>query len=186
VRTKAIAALTTLLFAGAAHAVPYTWTDYAGQPGTYLQEGHEYSYAHGIGDGYEGYRPGVDSLWSASLAIWLFDDALFGDLPLIGDAGETVGFSFDAGSWTSSQQVGGNLFLWDRFDFIVTSLLNDGLLSVTIRANRGDFYFGSSRLTASGDRNPNGGVVPVPEPAMLTLLGFGLLGLAFAMRRRRS
>ena|SRR5688572_23137762 len=191
VKFKALAALTTLAFAGAAHAVPYTWTDYAGDSGYYLEAGHTYSYAHSISDGDDAYRPGIDSLWGANLAIWLFDDSLLGDLPFdlpfIGDRSETVGFSFDGGAWTSSREVDGNWFLWDEFDFIVTSLLNDGLLSVSIRANNGDFYFGASELTVTGDRGPvAGGPVSVPEPGMLTLLGFGLLGLAFAMRRRRT
>ena len=64
------------------------------------------------------------------------------------------------------------------FDFVVTTLLQDGYLHVKIKANRGDFLFGISHLEAWGDR-------AVPEPAMLSMLGFGLLGLGFFARRRR-
>ena len=51
---------------------------------------------------------------------------------------------------------------------------------ILIKANRGDFLFGISHLQAWGDRDTR-----VPEPAMLSMLGFGLLGLGFFARRRR-
>lgn len=165
---------------GTAQAVPAYWDDLVvGQSGRYINRDNPYSYTHNITDLASGnYRPGIDSINSASLSIWLYDDAFFGDLPILGDPGETVGFRFDNGSWTSSQNVNGNILIWDSFDFIVTSLVSDGFLNVKIRANRGDFRFGASHLEAWGNRS-------VPEPMTLSMLGIGLIGLGFAARRRK-
>jgi hypothetical protein len=177
---------TALLIAsiGTAQAVPAYWDDWAYDPGTLINSSNPYSYSHDITDWGSGdYRPGIDSITSGSLSIWLYDDAFFGDLPFLGDANETVGFRFDGGSWTASEEVDGNIFIWDDFDFIVTSLISDGMLNVNIRANRGDFRFGSSHLEAWGNR---GDGVAVPEPATLSLFGLGLLGLGFAARRRKA
>lgn len=170
---------------GTAQAVPAYWDDWSGDAGRYIDSDSPYSYSHDITDwGSGNYRPGIDSISSASLTIWLYDDAFFGDLPLIGDANETVGFRFDGGSWSSAKEVDGNVipFFWDDFDFIVTSLISDGKLNVKVRANRGDFTFGASHLEAWGS---TGGGTSVPEPATLSMLGLGLLGLGFAARRRK-
>lgn len=189
-RKITVCAALALGYMGTANAIPAYWDDWAGESGTYLTsnpgkgEFSTYSYTHDITDwGSGNFRPGIDSISSASLTIWLYDDAFFGDLPLLGDAGETVGFKFDGGSWSSSEQVDGNPipFLWDDFDFIVTSLVSDGLLNVKIRANRGDFQFGASHLEAWGNKAGRS----VPEPATLSLFGLGLLGLGFAARRRK-
>jgi PEP-CTERM motif-containing protein len=170
---------------GTAHAIPAYWDDWAGKEGTYIDAEHSYSYTHDIRDASSGsYRPGIDSISSATLTIWLYDDAFFGDLPLLGDGQETVGFKLDGGSWSSSSPVNGNAipFFWDDFDFIVTSLVSDGMLNVKIRSNRGDFQFGASHLEAWGNKS---GGRSVPEPATLSLFGLGLLGLGFAARRRK-
>src|ERR1700741_4168214 len=110
---------------GTAQAVPAYWDDWAGDEGRYIDTNNSYSYTHNITDLSSGnYRPGIDSITSASLSIWLYDDAFLGDLDLgiiKGDSQETVGFRFDGGSWSSSQNVDGNVIIWDNFDFIVTS-----------------------------------------------------------------
>jgi hypothetical protein len=171
---------------GTAQAVPAYWDDWAGDEGRYIDTDHSYSYTHNITDwGSGNYRPGIDSITSASLSIWLYDDAFLGDLDLgfiKGDSQETVGFRFDGGSWSSSQNVDGNIIIWDNFDFIVTSLVADGYLNVKIRANRGDFRFGASHLEAWGNK---AGSRSVPEPMTLSMLGLGLIGLGFAARRRK-
>ena len=183
-RKITVCAALALGYMGTANAIPAYWDDWAGKEGTYIDTEHSYSYTHDITDwGSGNYRPGIDSISSASLTIWLYDDAFFGDAWLFGDPGETVGFKFDGGSWSSSKEVDGNAipFLWDDFDFIVTSLVNDGLLNVKIRSTRGDFQFGASHLEAWGNKAGRS----VPEPATLSLFGLGLLGLGFAARRRK-
>jgi len=181
-RKITVCAALALGYMGTANAIPAYWDDWAGKEGTYIDTEHSYSYTHDITDWGSGhYRPGIDSISSASLSIWLYDDAFFGDIPLLGDGQETVGFRFDGGAWSSSQNVNGIPLLWQDFDFIVTSLVSDGLLNVKIRSTRGDFQFGASHLEAWGNK----GGRSVPEPATLSLFGLGLLGLGFAARRRK-
>ena len=185
-RTKfAVLAGLTFGAVGSANAVPMTWTDLAGSPGTYLSQGSTYSYQHNILT--DGYVPGVDSITSASLGVKLADDALFGNVDLnlggwwagLFDKEETVGFKFDGSGWRTDV-VDNWLFANDYFNFTVTSLLTDGLLNVTIKAFQGDFVFNGSRLTAHGDR------ASVPEPGTLGLFGLGMLATGFAARRRRA
>jgi hypothetical protein len=177
---KGFLATALLLGSYAANAVPWYWDDWHADFVT-VSEDNSYQYNHDITDGPTGYRPGQDSINYGRLSILVSDDALGGDLPwfLLGDGQETAGFRFDGGAW----QVVYNptVDYLTVFDFVVTSLLQDGYLHVKIKANRGDFLFGISHLEAWGDRDTR-----VPEPAMLSMLGFGLLGLGFFARRRRA
>lgn len=161
----------------AAHAVPVQWTDYAGNGPRSISQGETYSYSHNIID--NGYNALTDTLVSASLSIGLFDDDIFGDFPWLGDKEETVGFKFDNGQWIK-QAVDGWVLDWDQFDFTLTSLLQDGVLNVKIKAFSGDFVFGGSRLVVTADR------ASVPEPATLSMLGLGVLAVGFAARRRSA
>lgn len=174
---KGFLAAALLLGSYAANAVPWYWDDWHSDL-VRVSDGNPYTYTHNITDGANGFRPGVDSVNYGLLSILVSDDAIGGDLPawLLGDGQETAGFRFDGGNWqvVYNPQVD----YLTVFDFVVTSLLQDGYLHVKIKANRGDFLFGISHLEAWGDR-------AVPEPAMLTMLGFGLLGLGFFARRRR-
>jgi hypothetical protein len=106
----------------------------------------------------------------------LADDALFGDIPILGDGQESVSFNFDGTGWTSAQNVG---FL-DIFDFQFDTLLTDGMLGISVRATRGDFKFLQSSLLVAGDR------AAVSEPVSIALFGLGLLGLAAFGRSRVS
>jgi hypothetical protein len=176
---KGFLAAALLLGSYAANAVPWYWDDWHADL-VKVSEGNPYTYTHNITDGANGFRAGVDSVNYGLLSILVSDDAIGGDLPawLLGDGQETAGFRFDGGTWevVSNPRVD----YLSVFDFVVTSLLQDGYLTVKIKANRGDFLFGISHLEAWGDR-----ATSVPEPAMLSMLGFGLLGLGFFARRRR-
>jgi PEP-CTERM motif len=176
---KGFLAAALLLGSYAANAVPWYWGDWHADFVT-VSDGHPYEYDHNITDGVNGFRPGVDSVSYGRLSILVSDDAPGGDLPwfLLGDGQETAGFRFDGGAWQVVYNP--NVDYFTVFDFVVTSLLQDGVLHVNIKANRGDFLFGISHLEAWGDRDTR-----VPEPAMLSMLGFGLLGLGFFARRRR-
>lgn len=176
---KGFLAAALLLGSYAANAVPWYWDDWHADL-VVVSEGNAVQYNHDITDGPNGFRPGQDSVNYARLSILLSDDAIGGDLPwyLLGDGQETAGFRFDGGAWEVVYNPQVNYLT--VFDFVVTSLLQDGYLHVKIKANRGDFLFGISHLEAWGDRDTR-----VPEPAMLSMLGFGLLGLGFFARRRR-
>lgn len=175
---KGFLAAALLLGSYAANAVPWYWDDWHSDF-VKVDTNNPYEYNHNIKDGVNGFRPGVDHVNYGLLSILVSDDAIGGDLPawLLGDGQETAGFRFDGGSWQVVYNP--NVDYLTVFDFVVTSLLQDGYLHVKIKANRGDFLFGISHLEAWGDR-------AVPEPAMLSMFGFGLLGLGFFARRRRA
>lgn len=184
-RLAVFAALVTLSF-GTAHAVPYAWTDVYDPADIYLNAPNSTSFAHDITTGANGFRPGIDTVSSATLTLWLYDDSKFGDLPFLGDGEEYVRFNFDSNGWSYPQEVGGSsllggLFL-DSFTFSLASLLNDGILNVVVQAFSGDFYFDKSSLIVFGDRSTS---TSVPEPGTLALLGVGLLGVGLARRRSR-
>jgi PEP-CTERM motif len=175
---KGFLAAALLLGSYAANAVPWYWDDWHADL-VKVDGSHPYEYNHNITDGPNGFRAGVDHVNYGLLSILVSDDAIGGDLPawLLGDGQETAGFRFDGGSWQVVYNPEVNYLT--VFDFVVTSLLQDGYLHVKIRANRGDFLFGISHLEAWGDR-------AVPEPAILSMFGLGLLGLGFFARRRRA
>jgi PEP-CTERM motif len=171
---KAFMAAALLLGSYAANAVPWYWDDWHSDL-VKVERGNAYEYNHYLG----GFDSNTDNVDYGRLQIVLSDDQ--SDLPwwLLGDDQETAGFRFDNGVWEVVQNP--NVNILTLFDFVVTSLLDDGHLRVKIRANSGDFLFGVSHLEAWGSRDTR-----VPEPAMLSMLGFGLLGLGFFARRRRG
>lgn len=169
---RACLAITAVLalHTGAAQAVPTLWFDEFDPADVTV--GPQLDFTHDILR--DGFRPGVDTISSAFLNIILADDALFGDLPILGDGQESVSFNFDGTGWTMSNNVG----LLDIFDFRLDTLLTDGLLNVSLRATQGDFKFAKSTLLVTGDR------AAVSEPMSVALFLAGLLGLGMVSRRK--
>jgi|GEM_PF-3957901 hypothetical protein len=168
-----------------ANAIPFVWTDAYDPVDFKLSAPTTHGYTHNITDGPYGYRPGIDTIYSATLSIFLYDDL---DLwqP------EEVRFSFDGGAWTPSTSVSGlsSLLLPQIFSFDAAALALDGFINVLIQATSGDFYFAGSVLTVFGDRElgVSSPTAPtnIPEPATLGLFGLALLGLGAAARRKKA
>lgn len=86
-------------------------------------------------------------------------------------------FDGDTGGITFSN----NLAFSNELEIEALAALNtDGMLDITIASLWGDFWVGDSVLTV------NTGPVSVPEPALISLFGFGLIGLGVARRVRRK
>lgn len=183
------------LFAASVPASATVWTDNVGYvnengtppPGGWMPvrigQNQTYTYTHSIvGD--PGFVANSTQIYDVQLQLWLADDA---GTDYGSDGSEYFRASWVNGSWTTSKEVDGSIACswwsgcnWDDFEFSPASnLLNDGLLSVSLRSTQGDFYFKRSLLTVSGRS------VSVPEPTTLALFGMGLLGVGFAARRRR-
>ncbi len=139
-----------------------------------------YTYTHNLLT--HGYVPGTP-ITSGTIDIVLKDD-----LDLLGS--ETVSFFFDNLFSGSVSHVPPSIFgSPSTYAFsLTTSLLTDGLLNISLSVGCNgsifghcifpqDVIFAKSTLTAD--------VSEVPEPATLGILGFGLLGLAGARRRRK-
>jgi len=146
-----------------------------------------------------GFNPATDTLTSASLTLTFYDDSDPGPPGGPDSHNESVNISLDGvltgGAVTvTSGSTAGSPFSPPAFN--VVAQLSDGQLTVLLALPSGaqgnnDFYFASSRLTADGERELNGGdedppTVPSPEPASLLLFGMAAAGFAARQGRRRQ
>lgn len=132
-----------------------------------------------------GYNPAVQDIVSATIALSLRDDGgLLDSFEYASLSSGSNSFSFQVATGVNSMALNSLLIL-----------SGTGMLSVTLVATGGDFYFNSATLTANaadkvitpaGPGTPTGPspTAPISEPATLSLLGIALLGLAMIQRRR--
>jgi hypothetical protein len=171
--------LLTVGFSTAARAdyIPATWTDSLNVgSGVYIGNFQSYTYTHNLND--NGYRPLNDWITGFNLSINLADDTrsweLLPELAYV-DLPGALGDGFVSNFGVSGEEFGG----WSILGLLQLNTL--GTLTVTISSIMGDFNLVGSTLTATGFQH----VGSVPEPGALGLLGIGLMGMAFSMRRRK-
>lgn len=129
-----------------------------------------------------GFEPGIDTLSSFILKIWVYDDSNQ-------DGWEKAEFDilgsvFGGSGWINGPTtftVEGADRWWTFFVDELNFLESDGKMTLRLAAGFGDFMYAKSILTAYGKDNNR-----VPEPGALGLLGIGLAGLAFARRRKQK
>lgn len=163
------------LFCGQALAIPYVWTD-SYDPAD-IKIPPTLTFSMDITDGVNGYNAATDSLYAYVLSVSLRDDSDFflGETAYInlpGILGDDVVSSFFT------------LFL-PTLGASLEGLLQlnaTGLLTVSISAMSGDFFFDSATLTAWGNQVS---AAEVPEPGSMLLLGAALTAAALASRRRK-
>lgn len=153
---------------GTAQAVPVTFVDTMSDLGS-IGMGRSLTYTHSILD--EGFTPSADSLSSAGLTI---------------DFNGILAFA----TVNMDNVYNGTHLVWVLDDSLenmyvdVDLLQNDGQLIVTLKNEAGTtLTVTGSRLTATGN---SAGVAATPEPATMSLLGLGVLGLGGLARLKRA
>jgi len=163
------AMLSTLFLCGNVLAVPWVWTDNIIEDRP-ISTSSPYHYVHRL----SGFDPGKDFLSTYYVEIALFDDEVtdgaeraYIKLPgLLADG--FYDFRYESNTY------GFSLLGWIQLQL-------SGVLDVCIIANKGDFIFDYSHLTAYGCESEP---YSVAEPGAMMVLGLGLFGLAGCARRK--
>jgi hypothetical protein len=156
--------LTSFLLVGPASALLFSETQH--QDVSFNSSLTSYTWKFNLNDplDYGDIMPGDKIDW-ALLSIRVKDDEL--DI----FAKEYADLKIDGTTYWNKYEVNSWIYTWG-----VSALLQDHLLSVSMYRDLGDFKVDWVSV--------NGGYTAVPEPSTMLLLGFGLLGLAGAGRKK--
>ena len=136
------------------------------------------TYTHSLA----GFNASTDALTDATLRLWLYDDNSFFDFWQAETFDLSFGSNFFNGVSIANLSSNGSP---TNASYDVDGSVVNGLLTLTISRDYGDFYFARSTLDANGTRTDLV-AAQTPEPGTWVLMGTGLVGLlGYGWRRKQ-